>query len=158
MSSAVVTKTELAILGLSMDSNLNNTAGRGARQERKQLSFVHNSVIALEGPCSNELPVTKTAFERGPTKAVGHELDCPPSLHLATCHLAREVANGDLAFLGHVKVDGRLLDDCVLSTKVLGIRALYVGSGGIARTNFKARQKLRVGAFTPGGARHGQTG
>ena len=130
MSSAFATKTEFAILGLSMDGNLDNTAGRGGRQERKRLSFVHNSVIVLEGPSSNKLPVTESAFERGPTKAVGHEFDLPPSLHLATCRLAREVANGDLAFLGHVELDGQLLDDCVISPGVFGARALSVASGG----------------------------
>ena len=130
MSSAVATKTEFAIFGLSMDGNLDDTAGRGARQERKRLFFIHNSVIVLEGPCSNKLPMTETAFERGPTKDVGHELDRPLSLHLATCHLAREVANGDHAFLGNVELDGQLLDDCVISPGVFGARALSVASGG----------------------------
>ena len=106
--------------------------------ERKRLSFVHNSAIVLKGPCSNELPVAETAFEQGPTEVVGHELDLPPSLRLATCHLVRKVADGDLVFLGHVELDGQLLDVCVILPGVLGARTQSVASGGIARTNLKA--------------------
>ena len=103
-----------------MYGNLDNTAGKGARQERKRLSFVHNSIIVLEGPCSNELPVTETVFERGPTESAGYRLNLPSSLHLATCHLARAQS---------------VASEGVLRTNLKAGRKLRVGASapGVAR-------------------------
>ena len=110
MSSAFATVFDFAILVLGMDGNLDGTVGRGARQERKRLSFVHNSVVVLEGPCAIKLPATEFSFEMGAMVVGGQKMDRPHSMPLPPLHIARVVADCDRAFLERVELEGHRLD------------------------------------------------